>query len=71
MASGKSLELAKIKPQPRTMCTCGTIYSEHMRKDGKGLLKRFDDGTHTAMIAPGNYMNRETRRRMQYGNNPA
>ena len=44
MASGKSLELAKIAPHPSAKCTCGEPYDEHLRKDGKGLLKKFDDG---------------------------
>lgn len=59
MASGKSLELAKIAPHPSAKCTCGEPYDEHLRKDGKGLLKKFDDGTHRPMAS---FYNRRMRR---------
>jgi hypothetical protein len=43
MASGKSLELAKIKrPAPEPLCTCGKPWVLHFRKDGKGMLARYE-----------------------------
>lgn len=50
MASGKSLELAQIKPQRLIKCICGEPFVAHMRKDGKGLLKKYDNPNHEAMI---------------------
>jgi len=44
MASGKSLELAKIKaPKPSKVCICGMAWSDHLRKDGKGVLAKYKD----------------------------
>lgn len=59
MASGKSLELAQIKPQRDIKCTCGEPFGGHLRKDKKGLLKKYDDGTHQPMSA---FVNRRMRR---------
>lgn len=44
MASGKSLELAKIqRPAPKHICgTCRGVWEDHLRKDGKGLLKKYE-----------------------------
>ena len=39
MASGKSLELAAIKPQTKALCLCGVIWDDHFRKDGQPLAK--------------------------------
>lgn len=44
MASGKSLELAKIKaPKPSKVCICGSAWNDHLRKDGKGVLSKYSD----------------------------
>lgn len=59
MASGKSLELSQIKPQRSPKCTCGVAYTDHMRRDGKGLLAKYNDGTHNPMTA---HVNRAMRR---------
>jgi hypothetical protein len=46
MASGKSLELAAIKPPlPKRVCTCGEDFDNHLRRDGR-LLKKYSDGKH-------------------------
>jgi hypothetical protein len=39
MASGKSLELAAIKPIPQPLCICGVVWGDHFRKDGQPLAK--------------------------------
>lgn len=62
MASGKSLELAQIKPQADHACTCGAPYSTHLRKDGKGILKKFDNPGHGIKQFVG--YNRDQRRKM-------
>lgn len=44
MASGKSLELAKIGRNPGSWrCICGEPYADHMKKDGSAPLARFSD----------------------------
>jgi hypothetical protein len=66
MASGKSLELAQIKPAaPRALCCCGAEWDTHMRKDGKGILKRFENPNHqpTGLGLP--QFNRKQRRAMR------
>ena len=49
MASGKSLELAQIKPpEPELICICGKVWREHFAKTkGRPMLKKYSDGTHT------------------------
>lgn len=47
MASGKSLELRQItKSPPEVLCICGQPYIDHVRKDGRGLLKKFNNDNH-------------------------
>lgn len=47
MAHGKSLELAAIKkPEPQRLCICGKNWETHIRKDGKGRLKKFQGPGH-------------------------
>jgi hypothetical protein len=44
MASGKSLELAKIGRKPGSWrCICGEAYIDHMKKDGSAPLAKYSD----------------------------
>lgn len=78
MASGKSLELKKIKRHaPEPMCTCGKPWTLHFRKDGKGMLAKYAaNDRHQRAGAAGNVLdpslsmlvNRAQARQMRKGN---
>lgn len=61
MASGKSLELAQIKPQASPLCTCGAPWKTHLKKDGE-VMQRYATEKHRPQT--GTSFNRRTRRRM-------
>lgn len=63
MASGKSLELAKIgRKAPSALCKCGAPWSDHLRKDGK-VLAKYDNEKHG--VPEATYpISRQARRRM-------
>lgn len=73
MASGKSLELANIKRKPaEALCTCGKVWSSHFRKDGKGMLARYEAndkhqlaGRAKNIIGSGMVMNRAQARQIK------
>jgi hypothetical protein len=64
MASGKSLELAKIKPPPpRHLCICGKVWEDHLRINGLVKKRYSDDSKHRQAGHPG--LNRRQRRAMR------
>lgn len=65
MASGKSLELAKIgRKAPSALCKCGAPWSDHLRKDGK-VLAKYDNDKHGTVTSETAYpISRGARRRM-------
>lgn len=55
MASGKSLELAAIKPGPPVpICICTLEWPKHLDKTGKRRLKKYDNQDHMIAGNPGN-----------------
>lgn len=64
MASGKSLELAKIKRlPPQHLCVCGGIWESHLLKDGSRLKKIYANGEH--FVRGREFANRAARRKMR------
>ncbi len=64
MASGKSLELAKIgRKAPSALCKCGAPWSDHLRKDGK-VLAKYDNDKHGVASETAYPISRGARRRM-------
>lgn len=63
MASGKSLELKKIRRrEPQKLCSCGKPWADHLRKDGKPRAQFVNNSRHRP---PEEFhTNRAQRRRM-------
>lgn len=61
MASGKSLELAEIRPRPKVLCICGEPYPDHLGADQRPL-EPYANANHRPQL--GTYTNRAFRRRM-------
>jgi hypothetical protein len=67
MASGLSLTLRGIVQKPPSWkCICGGSWADHHRKDGKGLLKKYQDTDKHRPIT-GSGLNRAQRRAMKHG----
>lgn len=67
MASGKSLELVKIKRKPASrICICGEPWNDHLRKDGQ-VFAKFQNEKHSVPPAAPSGWPRHARRRMMRG----